>query len=183
MTDALVSGGLLHTRLRESARHLLWVGLAMSVVGIVAIVFPVISTFATALFVGWMLLLAGIFLFVGSFTIHGTGPFFGALLISLLTIAAGVFLLFNPLAGAIALTVMLGILFMIQGAFEITLAFEMRPHAAWVWMLLSGLASVVLALIIAFGLPAISLVALGILLGINFLSTGLSYIFASRRSA
>ena len=183
MTDALVGGGLLHTRLRESSRHLLWVGLAMSVVGIVAIVFPVISTFATALFVGWMLLLAGIFLFVGSFTIHGTGPFFGALLISLLTIAAGVFLLFNPLAGAIALTVMLGILFMIQGAFEITLAFEMRPHAAWVWMLLSGLASVVLALIIAFGLPAISLVALGILLGINFLSTGLSYIFASRRSA
>ena len=183
MTDTALGGGLLHTRLQASSRHLLWVGLAMALVGIVAIVFPVISTLATALFVGWMLLLAGIFLFVGSFTIHGTGPFFGALLIALLTIAAGVFLLFNPLAGAIALTVMLGILFMIQGAFEITLAFEMRPHAAWMWMLLSGLASVVLALVIAFGLPAISLVALGILLGINFLSTGLGYIFASRMAA
>jgi uncharacterized membrane protein HdeD (DUF308 family) len=179
MTDTL-GGGLLHTRLRASSSHLLWVGLALSLVGIVAIVFPVISTLATALFVGWMLLLAGIFLFVGSFTIHGTGPFFGALLIALLTLAAGVFLLFNPLAGAVALTVILGVVFLIQGAFELTLAFEMRPHGAWMWMLLSGLASVILGLIIAFGLPAISLIALGILIGINFLSTGLGYIFASR---
>jgi uncharacterized membrane protein HdeD (DUF308 family) len=62
----------------------------------------------------------------------------------------------------------------------VTLAFEMRPQAAWTWMLLSGLASIVLALIIAFGLPAISLIALGILLGINFLSTGLGYLFVSR---
>jgi uncharacterized membrane protein HdeD (DUF308 family) len=180
MTDTLMGGGLLHTRLRTSSRHLFWVGLAMTVVGLVAIVFPVVSTLAATLFVGWMLLLAGVFLFVGSFTIHGTGPFFGALLISLLTFGAGVFLLFNPLAGAVALTVLLGVLFLVQGAFEMTLALEMRPHSAWMWMLLSGLASVVLALIIAFGLPAISLIALGILLGINFLSTGLGYIFVSR---
>jgi uncharacterized membrane protein HdeD (DUF308 family) len=59
----------------------------------------------------------------------------------------------------------------------------MRPHRGWVWMLLSGLASVVLALVIAVGLPGISLIALGILLGINFLSTGLGYIFASRTSS
>jgi uncharacterized membrane protein HdeD (DUF308 family) len=37
-----------------------------------------------------------------------------------------------------------------------------------------------LALVIAVGLPGISLIALGILLGINFLSTGLGYIFAAR---
>ena len=180
MTDILAGGGLLHSRLRSSSRHLLWLGIAMVVVGAVAIVFPVVSTLATALFVGWLLLLAGIFLLVGSLTIHGTGPFFGALLISLLTLAAGVFLPFHPLLGALALTVVLGVVFLVQGAFELTLAFEMRPHRAWLWMLLSGAASVLIALVIAFGLPAISLIALGILLGINFLSTGLGYIFASR---
>jgi uncharacterized membrane protein HdeD (DUF308 family) len=171
---------IVHAKLSASRKHLLWLGVAMSLVGIVALGFPVVSTLATALFAGWMLLLAGVFLFVGSFTIHGTGPFFGALVISLLTIAAGTFLLFNPLAGAIALTIMLGVLFMIQGAFEVALAFEMRPNRAWPWMLLSGLASVVLALVIAVGLPGISLIALGILLGINFLSTGLGYIFTAR---
>lgn len=181
MTDVLTGGGgVLHTRLRASSRQLFWLGLAMTLVGIVAIVFPIVSTLAAALFVGWMFLLAGIFLFVGSFTIHGTGPFFGALLIALLMVAAGVFLLFHPVAGAIALTIIVGAIFLVQGAFEVTLAFEMRPHHGWIWMLLSGIASVVLALVIAVGLPGISLIALGILLGINFLSTGLGYVFASR---
>lgn len=183
MTDILPGGTVLHARLKTSSRHLMWLGIVMAVVGIVAIVFPVISTLATALFVGWMLLLAGIFLLIGSFTIHGTGPFFGALPISLLTLVAGVFLLFHPVVGALALTMVLGVVFLVQGAFELTLAFEMRPHRAWLWMLLSGMASVLLALVIAFGLPAISLIALGILLGINFLTTGLGYIFASRLAA
>ncbi len=180
MTDTLAAGSVLHTRLRASSRQLFWLGLGMTIVGIIAIGFPIVSTLATALFVGWMFLLAGVFLFVGSFTIHGTGPFFGAMLMALLMIAAGVFLLFHPLAGAIALTIVLGVLFLVQGAFELALAFEMRPHQGWVWMLLSGVASVILALVIAVGLPGISLIALGILLGINFLSTGLGYIFASR---
>jgi uncharacterized membrane protein HdeD (DUF308 family) len=180
MTDTLAAGSVLHTRLRASSRQLFWLGLGMTIVGIIAIGFPIVSTLATALFVGWMFLLAGVFLFVGSFTIHGTGPFFGAMLMALLMIAAGVFLLFHPLAGAIALTIVLGVLFLVQGAFELALAFEMRPHQGWVWMLLSGGASVILALVIAVGLPGISLIALGILLGINFLSTGLGYIFASR---
>lgn len=180
MADILTGGSVLHTRLRGSSRHLLWVGIALVVVGAIAIGFPVVSTLATALFVGWMLLMAGVFLFVGSFAIYGTGPFFGALLISLLTLAAGVFLILNPLAGAIALTIMLGVIFLIQGAAELVLAFEMRPHSGWAWMLLSGAASIILAVVIAAGLPGISLIALGILLGINFLSTGLGYIFASR---
>ncbi|MFL5237127.1 MAG: HdeD family acid-resistance protein [Rhizomicrobium sp.] len=180
MTDILPAGSVLHTRLRASSRELFWLGLGMTIVGIIAIGFPIVSTLATALFVGWMFLLAGVFLFVGSFTIHGTGPFFGAMLMALLMIAAGVFLLFHPLAGAMALTIVLGVLFLFQGAFELALAFEMRPHPGWVWMLLSGAASVILALVIAVGLPGISLIALGVLLGINFLSTGLGYIFASR---
>jgi uncharacterized membrane protein HdeD (DUF308 family) len=183
MTDILAGSSLLHTRLRASSRQLFWLGLGMTLVGVIAIVFPIVSTLATALFVGWMFLLAGIFLFVGSFTIHGTGPFFGALLIALLMSAAGVFLLFHPVAGAIALTIVVGAIFLVQGAFELALAFEMRPHNGWTWMLLSGIASVVLALVIAVGLPGISLIALGILLGINFLSTGLGYIFASRTRA
>jgi len=180
MTDTLAAGSVLHTRLRASSRQLFWLGLGMTIVGIIAIGFPIVSTLATALFVGWMFLLAGVFLFVGSFTIHGTGPFFGAMLMALLMLAAGVFLLFNPLAGAIALTIVLGVLFLVQGGFELALAFEMRPHRGWVWMLLSGAASVILALVIAAGLPGISLIALGILLGINFLSTGVGYMFAAR---
>ncbi|MEI9992701.1 MAG: HdeD family acid-resistance protein [Rhizomicrobium sp.] len=169
-----------HGRVRGASGRLLWLGLALSLLGIAAIVFPMASTLVAALVVGWTLLFGGALIFVGSFSIHGTGPFFGALLTGLLSLAAGVFILFSPLAGAVALTLLLGFLFMFQGAFEIFFAFELRPLPGWWSMLLSGLASAFLAIVIAAGWPEVSTIALGILLGVNFLSTGLGYIFVSR---
>lgn len=180
MSTTLTHESPFHRQLRSSSNKLLWLGLAILAVGIAALVFPMISTLVAALFVGWIFLISGAFLFVGSFSIHGTGPFFGALLLSLLSVVAGVFLIFNPLAGAVALTLVVGVIFIFQGAFEIFFAFETRPHDGWVGMLISGLASVVLAVLIAAGWPAISLVALGILLGVNLVTTGLGYIFISR---
>jgi len=180
MSDTSFGEGSFHQRLHASSRMLFWLGLAMVVLGAAAIVFPVLSTLLATILVGWVFLLSGGITFVGSFSIHGTGPFFGGLLLSLLSIAAGVFLLFNPVAGATALTLVVGVLFVFQGAFEMFFAFEMRPHAGWVGMLFSGIASVVLAVLIAAGWPAISVIALGILLGVNFISTGLAYLSVSR---
>jgi uncharacterized membrane protein HdeD (DUF308 family) len=171
---------LFHGRLRASSGRLLWLGLAMLAVGIAALVFPIFSTLAAALLVGWVFLFSGGFMFLGAFSIHGTGPFFGALILSLLSIAAGAFLLFNPLAGAVALTLVIGVIFIFQGAFELFFAFETRPHQGWVGMLISGLASIVMAVLIAAGWPAVSLVVLGILLGVNLVTTGIGYILVSR---
>lgn len=171
---------LLSERLRKSSGWMLWLGLAMVGLGIAAIVYPNVSTLAAELFVGWMLLLSGSLLFFGSFSISGTGPFFGSLLLSLLSVAAGVFLLVNPAAGAVALTLLVGGLFVFQGASEIVLAFAMRSFSGWVSMLISGIASVVLAVLIATGWPAISAIVLGILFGVNFISTGIAYVMISR---
>jgi uncharacterized membrane protein HdeD (DUF308 family) len=180
MSDTSFDGSLLQRRLQAASGRLLWLGVAMVVLGCAAIVFPAVSTLLAALLVGWVLLIAGVLMLAGAFHIHGTGPFFGALLLGLLLVAAGVFLLFNPLAGAVALTLVLGILFMFQGALEIFFAVEMRPYAGWTGMLLSGIASIAMALLIAGGWPGISAIVLGILLGVNFVSTGLGYIFVSR---
>jgi len=180
MNGTALGESLFHGRLRTSSNHLMWLGIALVILGVAAVVFPIFSTLVAALLVGWVFLISGIFLLVGSFSIHGTGPFFGALLLSLLSIAAGVFLLFNPLAGEIALTLMVGVIFIIQGAFEIFFAFETRPHRGWVGMLISGIASVILAILIAAGWPAVSVIVLGILLGVNLLTTGFGYIFVSQ---
>lgn len=171
---------LFHGRLRAAPRKLFWLGVLMVVLGIAAIVFPMISTLVATLLVGWVFFISGIITLYGSFSIHGTGPFFAALLLGLLSIVAGVYMLFNPLGGEAALTLVVGVLFMFQGAFEIIFAFEMRSLPGWIGMLLSGIASAVLAVLIVAGWPAISVIVLGILLGVNFLSTGLAYIFVSR---
>jgi uncharacterized membrane protein HdeD (DUF308 family) len=126
------------------------------------------------------LFVSGLLILLGAFSIHGTGPFFGALLSALLSIEAGVFLLFHPLAGAIVLTLIVGVVFMLQGAFELVFALEIRPRGGWVGMLVSGIASIAVALIIVAGWPMVSVIVLGILLGVNFFTTGIGYMAASR---
>jgi uncharacterized membrane protein HdeD (DUF308 family) len=169
-----------HDKLRAASGRLFWLGLFMVLLGIAAIAFPEVSTLAATLLVGWVLLISGIAIFVSSFWIHGTVPFFGAILFGLLSAVAGVFLLFNPLAGALALTLVVGVMFVLQGVFELVFSLETRPAPGWVSMLFSGIASILLAGIIASGWPHISSIALGILLGINFISTGFGYIAISR---
>lgn len=180
MSNGQVGDNLFHGRLREVSGRLFWLGLAMVLLGLAAIVFPMVATLAAAVLLGWAFLLSGLLIFGAAFSLHGTGPFFGALLSGLLSIAAGVSLLHSPVAGALILTLVAGIIFMLQGAFELVFALEMRPSGGWVGMLISGIASIVVALMIVAGWPAVSVFVLGILLGVNFLTTGIGYIAASR---
>ena len=180
MADTPFSDRVLHQKLYSASRGLFWVGLAMLVLGIAAIIFPIAATLASTLMIGLVLLVFGAGMLFVSFSIHGTGPFFGALLLALLTIAAGLFLLLNPLAGGAALTLMIAGLFSVQGAFEVSFAFDMRPHAGWRGMLLSGITSVAVAVLIVIFWPGISLIFLGVLLGINFISTGVAEMALSR---
>jgi uncharacterized membrane protein HdeD (DUF308 family) len=103
-----VSDGLFHAGLRASSDRLFWFGLVMVVVGFAAIVFPIIFMLVSALLVGWVLLISGVGTCIGAFSIDGTRPIFGALLFGLLSIAAGIFMRFNPHAGAAVLTLVAG---------------------------------------------------------------------------
>lgn len=180
MSNTHFGENLFHGRLRAVSGRLFWFGLAMIVLGLAAIVFPMVATLAAAVLVGWVLLVSGLLLFAAAFSIHGTGPFFGALLSGLLSAGAGVFLLHDPLVGAMILTLIAGIIFMLQGAFELVFAIEMRPSKGWLGMLISGAFSILIAFMIIDGWPSISAFVLGILLGVNFLTTGIGYIATSR---
>lgn len=166
----------LHDKVHKAADRLMWLGIALLVLGVGALVFPFFSTLVITLFVGWLLILSGLVSLFGAFSIRGAGSFFGALLYSLLSIAAGVFILARPVGGELAVTLALGAIFVIQGAYELYFAFELRPLQGWGWMVASGVASIVLSLIILIGLPVSSLVTLGIILGVNFLSSGVALI-------
>lgn len=173
---ASITEGAFQTKVRKGGRRMVWLGAALLVIGVVALVYPEVATIAATLFVGWTLIFSGAAMLFGSFSMKGAGPFFGSLLLGLLSVGAGVFILFRPLTGAAAITITLGALFMIQGAAELALAFELRPARGWVWVLLSALASIVLSLVIITGWPGSSVIALGILLGVNFLTSGLAYV-------
>jgi uncharacterized membrane protein HdeD (DUF308 family) len=154
----------------------MWLGAAFLVIGIAALVYPMISTLVVALFVGWILIFSGAATVFAAFHIREAGPFFGALLVGLLSLAAGVFIIARPETGELGITLALGAIFVVQGAYELTLAFELRHTRAFAAMLISGLASVLLAVVILAGWPGTSTITLGILIGVNFITSGLAYL-------
>jgi len=166
---------------RRKSGQLFWIGLVLAIIGIFALVFPVISTLVSALIIGWIFVLSGFVLLFTALQIHGAGPFFGTLLFSLLTLIAGVWLVANPGIGLLALTIVLAVLFIVNGASEIFFAFDMRPAKGWWWMLISAAISILLGVMVAAGLPASSLFVLGILVGVNFLSSGIAIMVMSRQ--
>jgi uncharacterized membrane protein HdeD (DUF308 family) len=171
----------LFARLEKNRAQILWTGIGMAIIGVGAIVFPFVFSLSLTLLVGWLFIIAGAVSLYGSFSYHGTGPFFGALLLSLLQIGAGFFVVFNPGSGLVALTLMIAVVFMIEGAFKMMLAFEMKPENGWVWTMISALVSTLAGILIAAGLPGSSAIVLGLLMGVSFLSTGIYMIMLARR--
>ena len=174
-------GQMIFDALAKKNDQLFWGGVAMAVVGALALLFPFGATLAIAIMAGWLLILAGGVTIADAFTVEGTGPFFGELLIGLLKLVLGVYLLRHPDVSMVVLTLLLAAVFVIDGAAQLALAFELRPMDGWGWLLLSGIIAIGVGILLAAELQEMSLVTLGILLGVSFLTTGLARIVISRR--
>jgi uncharacterized membrane protein HdeD (DUF308 family) len=173
------------SHVRKESGRFMWVGVALIVLGVAALVFPMVSTLVATVFVGWMLIFGGVVTLFGAFAMRGAGPFFAALLYGLLSLGAGAYILARPVGGEVAITLGLGAIFMVQGAYEALLAFELRPASSWGWVLMSAVASIVLSLAILVGWPGTSLFAVGVIIGVNFISSGLALLgvgIAGRRA-
>ena len=130
--------------------------------------------------IGWFLLIAGAITLWHAFQARGWGDALLSALIGVLQLAAGVYLAFFPLTGLVGLTLLLGALFASQGVIEGLMSLRSRPHSGWGWMAASGAASLALGFLLILGLPGTALWALGLMLGINFLTSGLMFLALSR---
>ena len=166
LADALREG------LRRSSRTLQVAGWVLIVLGAVAIIAPEIATLLVTGFIAWLLVCNAVAHFYLAFKVHGTWRIAGAMLVGAVSLFAGVALLSNPLAGAETLTFLLAAYFVASGVVKAVAAFQLRPIGGWVWALLSGVASILLGLIVFSGWPGSATWAIGILVGIDLLFYG-----------
>jgi uncharacterized membrane protein HdeD (DUF308 family) len=153
------------------------IGVIIVLLGILAVAFPFATTIAAKKILGWLFLISGIAQIIHSFSTKDWKGFIPSLLVGALYVFVGGWLAFYPLTGIIALTVLLALTFIMQGVLESVLAFAIRPFAGWVWMLISGLIAVVAGILIISNLPSTATWAIGLLVGVNMISTGLAYLF------
>lgn len=151
-------------------------GLLMIALGTLAIIWPQISTVAVDIYVGWMFLLSGIIGLVTMFLAPSIPAFLWSLLTAALTLIVGVLLLWHPVEGAVTLTLVLLAFFIVEGVFQIAAAIRYRDAFpdSWGWMVMSGIADLVLAGLIISGWPGTASWALGLIVGVNLISSGLA---------
>lgn len=149
-------------------------GIILLGLGLAAIVLPLIATVAVEIIVGWLLLVSGTVGVVITFRMRRTPGFWWSLLSAILGIAAGIVLLRWPLNGALSLTLILAVFFLIEGIASIFYALEHKRELSgrWSWMLISGAVDLILASIIFLGLPGTAAWAIGLLVGINMVFGG-----------
>jgi len=158
--------------LTKMRKGFLWAGIVMIVLGMAAVIMPTLSSLVVEILIGWLLTLSGIVAVIGAFSLRNTGLFVWELIFGLITSMAGLWLLFFPLEGLVALTVLVSVILMLTGSAQIAFALWARPASGWGWGLFSAIISMVLGGYILFALPEASAVILGIFVGVDFISTG-----------
>lgn len=164
---------------REIAKHWGWflgLGIVFALAGIASIAFPLLSTIAAKIALGWIFMLSGVIAILHSFSIRQWGGFLLNLIVGALYVFAGAYLAFFPFTGIITLTLLLAALFLAEGILQVVMAWRVRPHEGWGWIAISGIVAIAAGAMIALGLPGSAGWAIGLLAGINLLSTGVSFI-------
>jgi uncharacterized membrane protein HdeD (DUF308 family) len=157
-------------------------GVVLIILGIAALAAPLIAGLATAVLVGWLLIMAGVLGFLSAFAGRAHVHMGWSIVSAIVALVVGVLVVFFPLAGTLVLALLIGAYLLLDGVALIGLSFDQRKkHAkAWGWLLVSGIVDIILAIVIV-ALSAIgSAVFIGIIIGIDLIIAGIALIAVHR---
>ena len=161
-------------------------GVALIVLGLLAIMVPSIAASYVTAVLGWLFLASGALGLATTFWARQAPGFWWSLVSAFLAILVGVVLIANeshelyggllgwPFETAGPLRLILVLFFLVEGGASIMFAIEHRRQFSgrWAWMFASGVIDIVLASIIIFDLPGTSAWTMGLLVGINMILGG-----------
>jgi uncharacterized membrane protein HdeD (DUF308 family) len=151
-------------------------GIVYLLAGFVALGSVAMATVASVFVVGVMMIIAGVAEMFSAFQFKSWGKFLLWVLLGALYIIAGFVTFENPLLAAALLTLILGVSLVASGIMRIILAFSMKQETPWIWILLSGVITLLLGLLILAHWPVSSLYVLGLFLGIDLIMAGAGWI-------
>jgi len=155
--------------------RLTWLGWAIIMLGILAILAPLMAGKATVILVALLLLLAGLVqLFDALRSGQSTNSRVLTLVLGATATVAAISMLAHPVLGLRVLTALLVAYLIGEGLWKIAVSLRNRHTAGYVWLLISGVLSLLVGFLIWLQWPLAGTSALGILIGANLLCTGVA---------
>ncbi len=169
MGTADMSGSLRRFNGLSIASAVLMIG-----VGILAIVLPLAAGIGVSIFVSWLIFFTGFAHLAYAFAARGAGGFVWRLVLGIVYVAGGLYLAFHPGLSLVSFTLALAFILYIEGFMQILAYFSLRALPRAGWLLVDGLVTLLLGLMIGFNWPNASAWAIGTIVGINFLFSGVT---------
>ncbi|MDW6023133.1 HdeD family acid-resistance protein [Mesorhizobium sp. BAC0120] len=178
--DGAATEGVDYER-RAVSLHSRWgwflaLGVVMGLGGALAVMLPAVSTFATSVVLGIVLALAGVVKMVQSLQVKEWSGFIWQELTGAVEVVGGILIYFSPLKGALAITLLIALVFFVQGILQIALAAAVRKQDGWHWFAVSGLVALAASAALALKLPHTTAYEPGVVAGISLLVAGGAYI-------
>ncbi|MFQ5537573.1 MAG: HdeD family acid-resistance protein [Gemmatimonadota bacterium] len=149
-------------------------GVILVILGVAGIILPPIISLATAIFLGWLMVIAGAAWAYHTLRRSRKSP--GQWLKAVLLLATGALMLVKPAAGVAALALVITIYLLLDSYGSFALAHILRPATGTGWMTFNGFVSLALAILFLVGWPELSMLLVGIFVGISLLLDGVTLI-------
>jgi uncharacterized membrane protein HdeD (DUF308 family) len=153
----------------------LFLGIVLVVLGAISMVAAFAATLATVLFFGVLLLVGGVTQIVHALSTARWRGFLLHLLGGVLYAAIGGMIIADPVSGAIGLTLLLAIFFIVGGVFKIVLGIQAESG----WFAFSGLIDLLLGVLVWVGWPQTGTWVIGLFVGIELVLAGLGLIMVA----
>jgi uncharacterized membrane protein HdeD (DUF308 family) len=170
---------------QASTLSIVW-GVLLIVLGMAAVGSPFLAAVAVNVAIAWLIVLAGAVHFILAFRAHGAGSMIWKLLVGVAYVCFGVYLILHPVLAVASLTLVLASLFLIEGVLDIVLFVKMRSIGGSTWLLIDGIITLLLGLLIYMQWPSSAGWAIGTLVGISMIMSGVARVMmslAARRAA
>jgi uncharacterized membrane protein HdeD (DUF308 family) len=163
---------------QASTLSIVW-GVLLIVFGMLAVGSPFLAAVAVNVVIAWLIVLAGAVHLTLAFSAHSAGSVIWKLLVGVAYLLFGGYVILHPVLAVASLTLILASLFLIEGVLDIVLFSKMRSVRGSNWVLIDGVITVLLGLMIYAQWPSSSVWAIGTLVGVSMIISGITRVMMS----
>lgn len=160
--------------IEEVRAHRTWFlcfGMALIIIGTLAIGSAELMTMVSVMLLGWLLIFGGLFEVIHGIARRRWGGFFINLMGGALYTVTGLLMISHPGVAAVTLTLLIAMLLIVAGTFRIFVAFSTPMHHRG-WLILNGAISLFLGFSIWSSWPISGLWVIGLFIGIDMIFDG-----------
>lgn len=151
-------------------------GVGMLIAGGIASSNLFAATLASVIYIGAMMLIAGVMQIAHALATNGWAKRSTPLFSGILYVVTGAIVFFDPVLASASISMVIGVFLSLSGISRIIYGFRKRSQSGFGWIIASGVLSLVAGAVIVSAWPGIGLWLLGALLSIDLLFQGWSFL-------